>query len=78
MLNTFKENFNRAREFNRYLKLGETAKLVMAPVLVEKKEEPAAKKAEEKKTEEKKPEEKKPEEKKPAENELPKPEVDKK
>lgn len=40
LLNNFKENFNKAREFNKYLKAGETSKLVMAPVIIEKKEEP--------------------------------------
>ena len=65
-MNSFKENFNKAREFNKHLKAGEESKLVMAPVIVEKKEEP--------KPEEKKPEEKKPEEKKaePAPKEAPK------
>ncbi len=48
LMNSFKENFNKARDFNKYLKAGEESKLVMAPVIVEKKEEP---KPEEKKTE---------------------------
>lgn len=52
MLNTFKTNFNKAREFNAFLKKGETSKLVMAPVIVEKKEEtPAPEKKVEKKPE---------------------------
>ena len=46
MLNSFKENFNQARDFNKYLKLRDESKLVMAPIIVEKaveekKEEPA-------------------------------------
>ena len=40
MLNTFKENFNKAKEFNKHLKAGEESKLVMAPVIIEKREEP--------------------------------------
>ena len=48
VMNSFKENFNKAREFNKHLKAGEESKLVMAPVIVEKKEEP---KPEEKKVE---------------------------
>ena len=51
MLNIFKENFNKAKEFNVLLKKGEVSKLVMAPVIIEKKEE---KKEEAKKEEVKK------------------------
>ena len=47
-MNSFKENFNKAREFNKHLKAGEESKLVMAPVIIEKREEP---KTEEKKSE---------------------------
>eukprot|EP00826_Nyctotherus_ovalis_P002224 TRINITY_DN10426_c0_g3_i1.p2 TRINITY_DN10426_c0_g3~~TRINITY_DN10426_c0_g3_i1.p2 ORF type:complete len:178 (-),score=89.03 TRINITY_DN10426_c0_g3_i1:107-640(-) len=41
----FKENFNKAREFNKYLKAGDEAKLVMAPVI---EEEPEVKKEDKK------------------------------
>ena len=51
VLSTFKENFNKAKEFNKYLKLGDKSKLVMAPVIVEKKEETTAPKEGEKKPE---------------------------
>ena len=55
VLNSFKENFNKAREFNRLLK-EDPSKLVMAPILVEKKEEPVPVKEEKKVEAEKKPE----------------------
>lgn len=61
-MNTFKENFNKARDFNRFLKAGDASKLVMAPVIVEKKEEVTEKKEEPKKEE--KPKEAAPEAKK--------------
>ena len=55
--NEFKEHFNKARQFNIYLKAGDESKLVMAPVIVEEKKE-ESKKEEEKKEEEKKEEQK--------------------
>ena len=57
MANEFKEHFNKARQFNIYLKAGDESKLVMAPVIVEEKKE-ESKKEEEKKEEEKKEEQK--------------------
>ena len=67
-MNAFKDAFNKAREFNHHLKAKDESKLVMAPVIVEQKEEPAkkdeAKKDEAKKDEVKKDEVKKDEAKK--------------
>lgn len=52
--NNFKENFNKAREFNKYLKEGDESKLVMAPVIVEEKKETKAEEKKEEKKEDKK------------------------
>ena len=67
-MNTFKDHFNKARDFNHYLKAGDESKLVMAPVIVDKKEEEQPKKVEAKKEEQPKKVEAKKEE-------LPKPEA---